>query len=212
MEGHTSQPSLPGWRFWFAWMFATLAGAAVGMILSFPFQAILEAALPAQLPPPWTPTETALIVLFKGAEGGMMGAGMGLGQWLVFRKFLKGVGGWVLATALACLAQGMFRWILPYDMPPWQVGVVITLSWGAFFGLFQWLVLRGRLRHAAWWIGINVAAGIPGVAGIAAPELLGLRLEPWLGWTLAGVTFVLPFGVAAGAMVWLLRQRGASAP
>ncbi len=212
MDDHTSQPSLPGWRFWITWMLATFGGAAVGMILSFPFQAILEAALPAQPPPPWTPTETALIVLFKGAEGGMMGAGMGLGQWLVLRRRLPSTSGWVLATALACLAQGMFRWSLPYDMPPWQVGVVITLSWGAFFGLFQWFVLRGRLRHAAWWIWINVAAGIPGVAGIAAPGLLGLPMGSWLGWVFGGMAFVLPFMVAAGAMVWLLRQRGTSAP
>ena len=206
MESRTSQSSLPGWRFWFTWLLATLAGAVAGLLASMPVQAILMAALPSQPPPPWTPTETALIVLFKGAEGGMMGAGMGFGQWLVLRRRLPGTGAWVLATALACLAQGIFRWSLPYDMPPWQVGTVITLSWGVFFGLFQWFVLRGRVRRAGWWFWINVASGLPGAAGMAAPAFLPIQLASWLGWVVGGAAFVLPFAVAAGAMVWLLRQ------
>jgi len=146
MSTSIALPTRPGWKFWFLWMLATVAGAVVGLVLSVPFQLVLEAALGTDVPPPWTATQTALIVVLKGAEGGLMGLGMGFGQWLVLRKHLKRSGGWILATGLAVFLQGAFRWMLPYDTPPWLVGVILMLSFGVFLGVCQSFVLRGRVR------------------------------------------------------------------
>ena len=127
MSAPIIHPARPGWRFWLFWMLATVVGAAAGLVLSFPLNSILETALGPERTGPWTAAETALIMLVKGAEGGVMGMGMGLGQWLVFRKQLKQTGGWVLATGLALFIQGAFRWSLPFDAPASQVLMVITL-------------------------------------------------------------------------------------
>lgn len=86
-----------------------------------------------------------------------------------------------------------------------------ALSWGIVLGVLRWFVLRGRVGYAAWWIGINVAARVPALAGIAAPALTGLQLEPWSGSVIAGATLLLPSVVAGGDMVWLLRQTGGCA-
>lgn len=205
MSTSAVEPSRPGWRFWFRWMLATIVGAA-GIVLSFPFQLILEAALGPNLPPPWTATETALIAVLKGAEGGVMGLGMGLGQWWVFRIYLKQSSGWIIATGLALFLQGAFRWSLPYDTPPGQVGVSITLSFGVFLGLCQWFVLRGRVPYAGWWIAINVAGWLPALGLMLASEFGGLDIDPILGMFFTAITSVVPFAVAGGGMVWLLRQ------
>ena len=196
----------PGWRFWSLWMLATVVGAAAGVFSSFPLQLILEAALGTEVTTPWTTTETALIVLLKGAEGGMMGMGVGLGQWWVFRKHLKQTGGWVLATGLAFFAQGAFRWSLPYDTPTEQVYVSITLSFGIFLGLCQWFVLRGRVPYSGWWIAINIAGWVATFAVHAASEYAQFSIESFPGMVFFAVSMLVPFAVAGGGMVWLLRQ------
>jgi hypothetical protein len=199
------QPTRPGWRFWLLWMLATVVGAAVGLLLSLPLNELLVAALGGDSkPPPWTATETALIILFKGAEGGMIGIGMGLGQWWVFRKYLKETGWWVLATGVALFLQGAFRWNLPYDTSAWQVGVDTMLSFGVLLGIAQWFVLRGRVPYAGWWIAISVAAWVLALALTVVTS--DTAINSFLGVTLFAIILLLPFAVAGAAMVWLLRQ------
>lgn len=195
------EPNRPGWRFWLFWMLATFVGAIAGMLLSFPFQIILEAALGPSRLPPWTTTEHTLIVVLKGAQGGMMGLGMGVGQWLVFRKYLMNTRGWILATGLAAFLQGAFRWMLPYDMPAQQVGVSITISFGIFLGVCQWVVLRGHIPHAEWWIAISMAGWMPVLALMFAPDFGQV-----IGMTLMGIAMIVPFALAGAGMIWLLRQ------
>ncbi len=201
MSTQTLQKTQPGWKFWFAWMLATIVGAVMGMVLSIPFQVILEAALGSNKPPPWTAIETGLIMLLKGAEGGMMGLGMGFGQWLVFRRYLMNTRGWIAATGLAFFLQGAFRWSLPYDMSPQQVGTTIFLSSGVILGLCQWLVLRGRVVHAEWWIAINIVGSLPSFALMFAPDFGQV-----VGITLMAITTIIPFALAGIGMIWLLRQ------
>jgi hypothetical protein len=176
------------------------------MIVSAPLNLILVAVLGPDVPPPWTAAQTALIIVFKGAEGGVMGLGTGLGQWLVFRKHLMRAGGWIPATGLAFALQGAFRWSLPYETLALQVGVDIMLSFGVFLGIFQWLVLRGRVSHAGWWIAISIAGWLPALALMVGPELAQFPIESTLGWGLFALAMLLPFAVAGGGMVWLLRQ------
>jgi len=195
------QPLRPGLRFWLWWMLATVIGVAAGMFLSFPFQFVLEAALGTEVATPWTTTTQTLIVVFKGAEGVVMGMGMGLGQWWVIRKYLKPMGGWVFATGLAFFLQGAFRWSLPFDILPQQVGATITLSFGIFLGFCQWFVLRRNVRRAEWWIAINIAGWMPAFALMFAPEFGQI-----LGMVLFAITMLVPFAVAGVGMIWLLRQ------
>ncbi len=196
-------PTRPGWRFWLLWMIATIAGAAAGLVLVFPLNAILVAALGEGKLGPWTTTETALIVVFKGAEGGVMGIGMGLGQWLVLRDYLKQTLGWILATGLVFFVQGAFMW--NYYTLAVQVGTNTMLSFGIFLGLCQWFVLRGRVSYARWWIAISIAGWVLALALVAATAFAGL-IESLPGIVFFAVVWLVPFAVAGGGMVWLLRQ------
>ncbi len=208
----TVQPTPPGWRFWFLWMLATVVGAAA-MVLSFPFQVILVAALGSDaIPPPWTATQTALIMVFKGAQGGVMGLGIGLGQWLVLRKYLKQARGWILATGLALFLEGAFRWMLPYETPPARIFALTTLASGVFLGLGQWFVLRGHVPNAGWWIAINVVGSVATLAVGAVGEYARFSIESFLGMVFFAVSMLVPFAVAGGGMVWLLRQNSSAHP
>jgi hypothetical protein len=206
MSARIGQPTGPGWRFWLLWMLATIVGAAAGLVLSLSLNSILVAALGTDGSRPWTAIETALIILFKAAEGGVMGMGIGLGQWLVLRKHLKQTGWWVLATVLPLFLQGAFNWSLPSVTPSVQVGVNTMLSLGIFFGLCQWFVLRGRVPYAGWWIAISIAGWGLALALIVATELAQLHIEPFLGMVFFTASLLVPFAVAGGGLVWLLRQ------
>ncbi len=46
-----------------------------------------------------------------------VGLGMGLGHWLLLRCYLQHSAGWILATGLAMLLEGLFRMRLPPDTP-----------------------------------------------------------------------------------------------
>ncbi len=156
--------------------------------------------------PPWTATETVLIMVLKGAQGGMMGLGMGLGQWWVFRRYLKQTGGWIVATGLALFLQGAFRWSLPYSTPPSQVFLFTTLNSGILLGLCQWLVLRGHVPYAAWWIAINIAGCAAELAVHPIAEYAQFSIESIPGMIVFGLETIVPFGVAGMGMIWLLRK------
>ena len=205
MSVQTTQPTHPGWKFWLLWMLGTILGMA-SMVLSIPFQMILIAALGSDaIPPPWTTTQTALIMVFKGAQGGVMGLGIGLGQWLVLRKYLKQTSMWIFATGFAFFLEGAFRWSLPYDTPSEQIFVLTTLGSGIFLGLSQWFVLHGHIPNAGWWMAINLAGSVVALVIHTLSNSAQFSIESGLGMVFFAISMLLPFTVAGAGMVWLLQ-------
>ena len=87
----------------------------------------------------------------------------GLWQYYLLRRYLPGIGWWIGATALGwLLALFGTRFLYTASMAT-TLGVNsilfelvnILLSGGAI-GLAQWLVLRQRVPHSAWWILANL--------------------------------------------------------
>lgn len=147
-----------GWRFMFVWILGTFAGALVGVVLAFPVNLALVAFLGVTAPIPGTPTEQAFIITADslGASMLFLGLGMGFGQWLLLRRYLDHIAGWILATGLAMFLAGLFRWSLPPDTPPGLIGP-LTVPISAFLlAVCQWFVLRRRVLHAGWWVVICV--------------------------------------------------------
>jgi hypothetical protein len=79
----------------------------------------------------------------------------GLLQYALLRRYLPRMGGWVLAT--------LVDWILGYilvaipDRVGWTDALLKNIElmfpvMGVSIGLAQWLLLRGRLPQAAWWL------------------------------------------------------------
>jgi hypothetical protein len=87
----------------------------------------------------------------------------GLGQYYLLRRYLPGIGWWIGATALGWLlalfgAQSLYRATVAttVDVNAMLFELVKILLTGGVIGLAQWLLLRRRVPHAAWWILANV--------------------------------------------------------
>ena len=123
----------------------------------------------------------------------------GLWQYYLLRRYLSGIDWWIGATVLGWLValfgtQFLFRVNVAtnLDVNSFQFELVKILLTGGTIGLAQWLVLRQRGPHAAWWILANVIGwGISAVFSslldlwvLAAPALVTviawwLLLDQW---------------------------------
>jgi hypothetical protein len=127
----------------------------------------------------------------------------GLLQALLLRRYLSRMGWWVAAT--------VGGWLLPFavvgplaaalspdlDVPPLYAAVIEVALIGGSMGLAQWLVLRKRVRHAAWWIlasvvGWQMAAWVAGDSASIPLDLFAFGLLP---------------SAAGGIAWWLLLDR-----
>jgi hypothetical protein len=134
------------------WVVATIVGWAIGFF-------VCEAIKPFLYD-----------ITHLGGDGLVIGAGIGIAQGLVLRKQLAPMGWWVLVSVLGfglgkflgeALAQGM-----PAVVGSGLTGAVI----GASVGVAQWLVLRGKVTGAAWWLAANVAGWAIGWSLISLVE------------------------------------------
>jgi hypothetical protein len=208
MSSPVVRQTVPGWRFGFLWILATGVGALVGPVFAFPVNFALVALLGVSAPVPGTPIQQALILTADALGASMLfvGLGMGLGQWLLLRKYLKHSAGWILATGLAMLLEGLFRWSLPPDTPPGLIGPLTIPSGATLPAVCQWFVLRGRVRHAGRWVVICIAGWVPTLAFAIVAEYAQVDYESLFALVIIVTGTILPFAVAAGGMVWLLRQ------
>lgn len=202
-------PSL-GWRFGLLWILASAVGALVGPVLAFPANLALVAFLGVTAPVPGTSIQQALILTADGLGATMLfvGLGMGFGQWLLLRKYIRHSARWILATGLGMVLYGLFRWSLPPDLPPGLIGP-ITIPVGTIaLSICQWLALRGQVPHASWWVLICLAGWVPAFTVALADMYLQFTSTSPIGLVLVVIAIgtILPFAVAAGGMAWLLRQ------
>ncbi len=121
---------------------------------------------------------------------------------------------WMLASTLGWAVGGAALFLGPWMLSGlWTftaAGLVAGTMGGAVAGALQWLVLRGRLARAGWWIaastvgwavgGIMLEAGRAGVAALPG-EIPGWFLGGFLG------GFGVVGGVVAGFLQWLVLRR-----
>ena len=182
-----------GWGFWLQWVLASTVGMFLGLNMGFFLGALIDYVLGE----PFTSS-------FFGIA---LGIGVGVLQWLVLRRRFSGVGWWVLASA-ACgygiMQAGLFEG-LSYSL---SLGALLSFTGvvalgGTVAGTLQWLVLRGQVSRAGWWVlASTVGWGLVGAV---------LGAFPWgVGDTDALVALVVTAAVlgavTGGALVWLLRQ------
>ena len=142
--------------------------------------------------------------------GAALGSVVGLMQWFVLRQQISRAGWWALASA-AGLAVVISAGIVVAALTNYSVGLdnfSVLLRWivvmalgGAVIGMLQWLILRGQVSRAGWWMlastvgwGLSIA-----VAGVFALVAVGLVFGLLVGGVVLGA-------VTGGALVWLLRQ------
>lgn len=212
MSTAVAPPTAPGWKFGFLWILATSAGAIIGPALTFPLNLALVALFGVTAPLPGTPTEQALLLTVDAMGASMLciGLGMGFCQWLLLRRYITRSASWILATGLAMLLAGVFRWILPRDIPVSLIGPLTIPAGAILLAVCQWFALRGRVPHAGWWVVICIAGWVPTLVVSIVGEYSQLSSESVFTFAIILIGTILPFAVAAGGMVWLLRQALAS--
>jgi hypothetical protein len=105
-----------------------------------------------------------------GGDGLIIGAAIGIAQGLVVRRRIAPMGWWVLVSALG-FGVGKFLGEAAAGGMPAVVGSLLT---GAIIGLSvgvaQWLVLRGKVTGAGWWLAANIVGWAIGWSLISLVE------------------------------------------
>ena len=127
----------------------------------------------------------------------------GLLQYLLLRRHFPKMGWWIVATFLGWLLPfvvlGLVSAILPASLDlrsTWAMVLSVVLIGGSM-GLLQWLVLRPRVRHAAWWI----------LASILGWGLVRLVTGESISNTVDALAVVLLPPIVTAVALWLLLDR-----
>jgi hypothetical protein len=160
-------------QFWIAWTLVTIIGYVLGIVVVLPFAVSLAYAA-------GPPVVTGLI------SGAVLGATVGVGQWLLLRRRTPINFTWVWASVVGgMLGMALGMSIEPatgaaealrnstrealqaaQTLIPWRVAWQTSLT-GALFGLGmglgQWWALRQYARSAYWWI---LANGVGWMVGL----------------------------------------------
>jgi len=173
-----------GWAYWIIWTLANTVGWSLSSLVR---NAIFEASGSS---------------LSQVVTGVAVGICLGLAQWfaLLGQPYKAGIW-WVLTT----IAGWGFGWVIGWQAA-WQLfgargfGVVfgvIGLVAGSLAGFGQWIILRGQVQKAGWWIAANAVGW---GAGLAATYLYFRFSYGWL------VTSGIAGAVTGAALIWLLRR------
>ncbi|GAF89722.1 unnamed protein product, partial [marine sediment metagenome] len=131
-----------GWGFWLLWVLASTVGWSVGFLMGFVLGDIIGGVLGDWLEP-----------LFFGI---VLGIVIGLLQRLVLRRRVYGVGWWVLTSAAGGYGIALAGFEVLF-LSLESLGALLSLIGvvalgGAVTGTLQWLVLRGQVSRASWWV------------------------------------------------------------
>ena len=176
-----------GLNLWAWWVVAT----TVGIIVGAPVAAAIDQANWAMAIQP------SRRFIVWALEGAMLGAGIGIMQWLVLRQQISKAGWWILANILGIATAAVILDVFPADASWIMTGVSIIIL-GAIIGIAQWLVLWWQIPKANLWI-------IANILGVSAGGALGVGVigESNVG---AVVSMTLFGAITGGALIWLLKQ------
>jgi hypothetical protein len=169
----------PGCGLWIGWLAANILGSFLGWFAGW------RASFAA-------PGGLSTIVI-----GGVMGLILGFMQGLILRGYLRAAGWWVLASALgwgAGFSTGVLfaQW---FSSREFLFGILVGTMTGAILGIAQWVILRGHVTKAGWWI--------PASAFAWASSLLYYRP----GSTGLGALFGILSGIVTGTvLLWLFHR------
>ena len=203
--------SQAGWGFWLGWVLASTVGWFVGFIIGFILLAIVGDIVGED-------NGMNVLGLILGAFifGASLGSMVGILQWLVLRRRVSRAGWWVLAsTAGFIVGWGGVEvaMYMAFGFPEEMGGMssftnvlgqaVVPALGGAVMGTLQWLILRGKVSRAGWWV---LASTVGWALGVTVAEIIPWGVEEMEILSSLVVTGTVLGAVTGAALVWLLRQ------
>ena len=151
--------------FWFLWIFATLTGLMVHWAL---LQASGVEGGIVSLLESWIGVEGVNLRILEFTTNGLFGLIegliLGLFQWMVLRKRIRGALAWIPATSLGMMLGLVAFWgsfvVITGDQLPqgnptewaFELGLLRSGLIGFCMGIAQWIVLRRQFPGHGWWL------------------------------------------------------------
>ena len=168
----------PGWFFYLGWVALNAMAVIIAFYITWAIMSLL------------TETEDSyLFLLFP-----IIGLLTGILQYILLRRYLPHMGGWIAATFLGWLMPFVILFIFSKLLIPGSSTVRIVLGMmvlGTTVALPQWWLLRKRVQHAWWWVLVfGLAWGMVGLYDLLTlsdlfPVLLGFAIVPAIATSIA---------------------------
>lgn len=149
---------------------------------------------------------------------------LGFFQWLVLRRYIRQITGWIVATTIGALIAWSLGIVSSFFM---TIVVVVSAEGmtktdflegiallgalvGSVLGFAQWLVLRIHIQRAAWWIVANAIAWSIGLLIAFAGAGMGTEnfslQASWVGVATGAAMGAVIGGTTGITLVWLLNR------
>ncbi|MFN2121921.1 MAG: hypothetical protein ACK2UP_00325 [Candidatus Promineifilaceae bacterium] len=208
----------PQWPFYAAWIILTGLCLPVAFLLSIPIIKSITFFIGDHITVGGVRhiTEDYLFAYILLSVAGLL---VGLVQYALLRRYLLQIGWWILVTVLGwtvgyLLNDGLMQvvsrlWSMEvYFNGHWSEYVIFLLL-GLSIGFWQWLVLRGRVPQAGWWIWANITGWALFALIYVNADRLGIELfvlESLPGKFLAVALWLLPGCTTAVTLAFFFNQ------
>lgn len=200
-----------GWGFGLPWVFFSAVGWPIGFMMGF-----LAGFAPIELIA-HTPLGEGLASCVHAI---VLGAVVGILQWVVLRERVPGAGRWVWASTAGLAVAGGVGGAVVMAGANAKLGeggslaavvgyTLVGALGGAVTGMLQRPVLRRQVSRSGWWVlastvGWGLGMAVFGIGEYASGAFGIMEAAGVLfGWLVPGVVLG---AVTGGALVWLLRQ------
>jgi hypothetical protein len=192
--------SKPSWFLYPAWVALSSISIPIAFVIFWALISLVKEAVGSAIQVGGQPriTEDFLMPYIFWPALGLV---TGFLQYLLLRRHLLRIGWWIIVTTLGLLLGLIVRRALyltlygNLDVSAIWFETLMTALVGGAMGLVQWLVLRQRVHHAAWWILASVLGW--GIVGWGAATLSSPMVIPAVG------ILLIP-GIATSIALWLL--------
>ncbi|MGI9625804.1 MAG: hypothetical protein ACR2QM_03130 [Longimicrobiales bacterium] len=153
-----------------------------------------------------SPSRDLIVIGYVAMTASLLLAGVL--QWLILRQLIADTGWWVPVSIVSVAIVGVLVFgvgLINRDVG-WVLGVAI--GW-ILLGTFQWLVLRGQVAGAQWWVLANTLGLILAIPAVAfVTWATGTAVDSTTGAFLRWLAFGGAYGIVTGtALWWLLQER-----
>ncbi len=213
----TNNKSQLGWGFWSLWVILIAVFFAIGWILGFASSYFTGDIIESCAILNNYVNEALTDAIEYCIMGAIIGASVGLIQWIILKRKVSLSASWILASiaglAASELVAGLVFWAFGSSrnigvgsLGPVLIWILIYTVGGALIGLLQWPVLRRKVKRAGWWV---LASALGWGLTPVFWGLMAIRGKMWGFSLVGGSMFIsgLVLGTVTGVVLnWLLRN------